>query len=107
MDNNWTFIELGGSSSQTIIYNHLENDFSFYDGIVNSEKCIALASPGLIKEKMVYYATNLGWPDKADPKKELQAPNIKIVENDVVAASLGESVLRSKKSNIMNLYYIS
>ncbi|WP_059104278.1 ROK family protein [Shouchella shacheensis] len=107
MLDNWIFLELGGSSSQTIIYDQSKDSFSFHPGILNAEKCIALACPGLIKENMVYYATNLGWPDKADPRKELNAPSIQIVENDVVAASLGESVLRSENSNLMNLHFIS
>lgn len=102
----WVLIELGGSSSQTITFD-VHHNFSFHPGVVHTEKHVALACPGLIKKSMVYYATNLGWPDVADPKIELSLPHIYIVENDVVAASLGESVLRSKESSLMDLYYIS
>lgn len=102
----WVLIELGGSSSQTITFD-VHHNFSFHPGVVHTEKHVALACPGLIKKSMVYYATNLGWPDVADPKIELSLPHIDIVENDVVAASLGESVLRSKESSLMDLYYIS
>src|SRR5699024_8810709 len=107
MQKHWTFIELGGSSSQTIKYYHSEGTFTFHSRVLNAEECIAISCADLIKEKMVCYASNLGWPDEADPRRELNAPNIQIVENDVVAASLGESVLRSDESNIMDLYYIS
>ncbi|WP_220207719.1 ROK family protein [Reticulibacter mediterranei] len=82
--------------------------FRFTPGLVReTNRPIALACPGIVRDGEVLYATNLGWPDRADPKEELGLQNICIVENDAVAAGLGESVLRSKIGPEQDLFYVS
>ena len=68
---------------------------------------MALACPGLIREVHVLYATNLGWPDDADPAHELRLQSVAILENDARAAGLGESVLRSGETPALDLIYVN
>lgn len=102
---NWLLIELGGSSAQTA--ERVGNDFRFSTGIVRAaDRPVALACPGLIREEHVLYATNLGWPDDADPRVELNLPSIAILVNDADATALGESVLRDGGQPTVDLGYI-
>jgi predicted NBD/HSP70 family sugar kinase len=55
----------------------------------------------------VLYATNLGWPDNADPAHELGLESVSILENDARAAGLGESILRSGDRPTLDLLYIN
>jgi predicted NBD/HSP70 family sugar kinase len=68
---------------------------------------VALACPGLIRGGRVLYATNLGWPDEADPGRELGIDTIRIVVNDAEAAALGEAVLRAESGTPAELVYIA
>ncbi len=103
----WFLIELGGSSAQTAQRDD-SGRFWFTPGIVREPgRPVALACPGLIQNGHVLYATNLGWPDDADPGHELGIEPISIVENDAVAAGLGESVLRSGDESPIDLLYVT
>lgn len=53
------------------------------------------------------YATNLGWPDDADPAHELGLERVAVLENDARAAGLGESILRSGGTPTLDLIYIN
>jgi hypothetical protein len=55
----------------------------------------------------VLYATNLGWPDDADPAHELGLERVAILENDARAAGLGESVLRAGETPALDLFYVN
>src|SRR5947209_4063909 len=103
----WLLTEVGGSSIQTA-QRDASGRFWFTPGLVReTDRPIALACPGLIRSGSVLYATNLGWPDQADPREELGLQTISLVENDVVAASLGESLLRSTTRPERDLFYVS
>jgi hypothetical protein len=103
----WRYIELGGSSAQTSTRDPAGR-FWFSPGIIHDATTpIALACPGLVQPGRVLYATNLGWPEIADPAQELGMADLRIVVNDAEAAALGESVLRSGASPSRDLLYIS
>ena len=103
----WRYIELGGSSAQTVVRDQ-RGHFWFSPGLIHDATSpIALACPGLIQNGHVLYATNLGWPDVADPAQELGIANLRIVINDAEAAALGESVLRSRTRPAQDLLYIA
>ncbi len=103
----WLLVELGGSSTQTV-QRDASGHFWFTPGLVREPgRPVALACPGLIRNERVLYATNLGWPDDADPARELGVERIAIVENDAVAAGLGESVLRSRGQTLVDLLYVA
>ena len=103
----WLLVELGGSSTQTA-QRDASGRFWFTPGLVHAPgRPVALACPGLIRGGRVPYATNLGWPDDADPARELGVEQIAIVENDAVAAGLGESVLRSDTQSPIDLLYVT
>jgi hypothetical protein len=103
----WLLIELGGSSAQTA-QRDARGRFWFSPGVVREPaRSIALACPGLIRAGRVLYATNLGWPDDADPAHELGLERVAILENDAIAAGLGESVLRSGETPALDLLYIN
>lgn len=70
--NDLFYVELGGSSSQTVFQDR-EGRFWFSPGVVQTTQEVALACLGLINNGFVYYATNLKWPDIADPKKRTEA----------------------------------
>lgn len=53
------------------------------------------------------YATNLGWPDAADPAHELRLERLLLVVNDAEAAALGESILRSREGPEIDLIYVT
>jgi predicted NBD/HSP70 family sugar kinase len=55
----------------------------------------------------VLYATHLGWPDDADPARELRLDRLALVVNDAVAAALGESILREGGRPERDLVYVS
>lgn len=102
----WVLIELGGSSQQSAVWDEAANDWAFHSGILlDPERKTALASPGLIRGKEVWYASNLGWPDQADPRHELGIEQIEIVTNDASAAALGEAYLRNPKQ-LPDLYFV-
>jgi len=103
----WLLVELGGSSTQTV-QRDAAGRFWFTPGLARAPgRPIALACPGLIRDGRVLYATNLGWPDDADPAHELGVERIAIVENDAVAAGLGEAVLRSGAWPPIDLLYVT
>lgn len=103
---NWVLLELGGSSSQSAVWDASRNEWSFHKGVVRDPKRkTALATPGLIRGKRVWYASNLGWPDEADPRHQLGIEQIEIVVNDAAAAALGEAYLRNPKQP-PDLYFI-
>jgi hypothetical protein len=103
----WLFIELGGSSTQTV-QRDARGRFWFSPGVVREPgRPVALACPGLIRDRHVLYATNLGWPDNADPAHELGLESVAILENDARAAGLGESILRSGETPTLDLIYIN
>jgi predicted NBD/HSP70 family sugar kinase len=103
---NWVLLELGGSSSQSVVWDASSNDWSFQSGILRDpERKTALACPGLIRGKQVWYASNLGWPEQADPSHELGIEQIEIVTNDASAAALGEAYLRNP-NQLPELYFI-
>ena len=103
----WRYIELGGSSAQTVVRDHAGR-FWFTPGIIHDTTSrIALACPGLIQNGRVLYATNLGWPDAAEPAQQLGIADLRIVVNDAEAAALGESVLRSTALPPQDLLYIA
>ncbi len=103
----WLFVELGGSSTQTVQHD-ASGRFWFSPGLVREPgRPVALACPGLIRDGRVLYATNLGWPDDADPARELGLESVAIVENDAVAAGLGESILRSGERPPLDLLYVT
>ncbi len=103
----WLLVELGGSTTQTVQRDEAGR-FWFTPGLVREPgRPIALACPGLIRDGRVLYATNLGWPDDANPAHELGVERIAIVENDAVAAGLGESVLRSRGQSLVDLLYVT
>lgn len=103
----WLLIELGGSSAQTV-QRDPRGRFWFSPGVVREPALpVALACPGLIRAGRVLYATNLGWPDDADPAHELGRERVAILENDARAAGLGESVLRSGETPTLDLLYIN
>lgn len=90
----WVFVELGGSSAQSTGVR--DGAWVFTDGVTRRAGVrYALAVPGVIRAPKVLYATNLGWPDVADPAHELALGPVEVLENDAVAAALGESVLRA------------
>ena len=67
----WLLVELGGSSAQTVQCDRYGRCW-FTPGLVHeSGRPVALACPGLIRDSRVLYATNLGWPDDANPALEL------------------------------------
>lgn len=104
----WIFVELGGSSSQSTMERN--GEFQFFPGVVRiSDARYALAVPGVIRFPEVLYATNLGWPEVAKPSHELGLTNLELIENDVVAAGLGEAVLRSPDGDepACDLLYLS
>lgn len=102
----WHYIELGGSSSQTAVCD-THGRFWFTPGIVKpASGLVALACPGVIREKRVWYASQLGWPEEADPCRELGIDAIHILANDADAAALGESALRSRDAE-KDLVYIA
>ena len=103
----WLLVELGGSSTQTVQVDP-HGRFVFTSGFVHDPgRLVALACPGLIRAGRVLYATNLGWPDDADPAHELGVESVAILENDARAAGLGESILRSGKEPALDLVYIN
>lgn len=103
----WLLVELGGSSTQTV-QRDAEGRFWFTAGLVREPgRPVALACPGVIRNGRVLYATNLGWSDDADPARELGLEQIAIVENDAVAAALGESVLRSSERSLLDSLYVT
>ncbi len=103
----WLFIELGGSSAQTV-QRDSRGRFWFSPGVaLEPDRPVALACPGLIRDGRVLYATNLGWPDDADPAHELGLESVAILENDARAAGLGESILRSGETPTLDLIYIN
>ncbi len=103
----WLLVELGGSSTQTVQRDAVGR-FWFTPGLVREPgRPVALACPGVIRNGRVLYATNLGWPDDADPARELGLEQIAIVRNDAVAAGLGESVLRSGERTPIDLLYVT
>ncbi|GAA2798290.1 ROK family protein [Saccharopolyspora taberi] len=90
----WVFVEIGGSSAQSSV--EAQGGFQFSDGVRREPGArYALAVPGVIRPPEVLYASNLGWPDVADPAHELDLHPIGVLVNDAVAAGLGEAVLRS------------
>ncbi len=106
--NEWVLVELGGSSSQSAVGRH--GSYHFFPGVLRiAEARYALAVPGLIRFPEVLYATNLGWPEVARPSEELALPNLELIENDAVAAGLGEAVLRSSdvSDSLRDLLYLS
>lgn len=105
-EHSWLLIELGGSSAQTAERDEHDR-FHFTPGVVRvSERPVALACPGLVRNRRVLYATNLGWPEDADPCEELGIDTIPIIMNDAEAAALGESVLRGSGNPTIDLCYI-
>jgi len=103
----WLFVEVGGSSIQTA-QRDLAGRFWFAPGLVRDPgRPIALACPGLIRDGRVRYATNLGWPDEADPGRELGVEGIALVMNDAEAAAVGESVLRTGDAPTLDLLYVT
>jgi hypothetical protein len=105
--NPWLLVELGGSSTQTVQRDEAGR-FWFSPGLAREPgRPVALACPGLIRDGHVLYATNLGWPDDADPAHELGLQSTAILENDARAAGLGESVLRSGETPALDLIYVN
>lgn len=103
----WLFVELGGSSAQTAQRDETGR-WWFTPGVMHApNRPLALACPGVIRDGHVLYATNLGWPDQADPAAELGVDHVPVVLNDAVAAALGESVLRSDGGALGNLIYVA
>jgi predicted NBD/HSP70 family sugar kinase len=103
----WLLVELGGSAAQTV-QRDTQGRFWFSPGIVREPgRPVALACPGLIREGRVLYASNLGWPDDADPAQELGLARIAILANDAHAAGLGEAVLRAGGTPDVDLVYIT
>lgn len=106
-DASWLFVELGGTSSQTSRRDR-DGRFWFTPGVAAAHgRPVALACPGVIQGDRVLYATSLGWPADADPRRELGIPTIALVENDAVAAGLGEAVLRAGGGAPGDLIYLS
>ncbi len=103
----WLFVELGGSSTQTTQRDAFGRLWFSPCLVREAGRPVALACPGLIRDGRVLYATNLGWPDDADPARELGLESVAIVENDAVAAGLGESVLRSGEWPLLDLLYVT
>jgi predicted NBD/HSP70 family sugar kinase len=100
-------VEVGGSSAQSA-RRDASGRFWFTPGVVREPgRAIALACPGIVRDGRILYATNLGWPDEADPGRELGLDSVRLVVNDAVAAALGESVLRGGNSRALNLVYVS
>jgi predicted NBD/HSP70 family sugar kinase len=100
-------VELGGSSSQTCIRDD-SGAYWFSPGVIcEPEQPVALACPGIVSDGKVLWATNLGWPDTADPAKELGITNLRLVVNDAIAAALGESILQSDGRPRSEIIYIS
>lgn len=103
----WLFVELGGSSAQTAQRDGAGR-FWFSPGVVRQlGRPVALACPGIVRDGRVLYATNLGWPDEADPARELGLDRVSLVVNDAIAAALGESVLRTGENPGVDLIYVS
>ncbi len=103
----WLFVEVGGSSIQTA-QRDPAGRFWFTPGLVRDPgRPIALACPGLIRDGRVLYATNLGWPDEAEPGRELGVGGIGLVVNDAEAAAVGESVLRAGDAPTLDLLYVT
>lgn len=102
----WRFIELGGSSSQTA-WRTPDGHFQFAPGVAwKPGQLVAVACPGLIRESRVWYASNLGWPEVADPAVELGIAPPRILVNDALAAALGEAALRGG-AVLPELYYVA
>lgn len=107
MLNQWLFVEIGGSSTQTAQRDD-EGGFRFTPGVIRDpSRSVALACPGVIRGERVLYATNLGWPDEADPAHELGLARVSLVVNDAEAAALGESILRSTGGPSVDLIYVT
>jgi predicted NBD/HSP70 family sugar kinase len=103
----WLFVEIGGSSAQTA-QRDTAGRFWFTPGIVRAaDRPVALACPGIIRGDRVLYATNLGWPDDADPAHELGLARLALVVNDAEAAALGESLLRAGDRPALDLVYVT
>ena len=103
----WLLVEVGGSSIQTARRDPFGR-FWFTPGLVlEPEHSVALACPGVVRDGRVLHATNLGWPDDADPGEELGIERLSLVANDAVAAALGESVLRGRHGPEHDLIYVS
>jgi len=103
----WRYIELGGSSAQTVAQDETGR-FWFAPGVIHSPTSfVALACPGLIEHGRVRYATNLGWPADADPAQQLDIAQLRLVINDAEAAALGEAILRSTTASPPDLLYIA
>ena len=102
----WRYIELGGSSSQTA-WRAPDGSFQFAPGVIwASGQLVALACPGLIRDGRVWYATNLGWPEVADPAGKLGIAPPRILVNDALAATLGEAALHGG-AVLPDLYYVA
>ena len=103
----WLFIELGGTSSQTA-QSDQEGRWWFTPGVAQARgRPVALACPGVIRDDRVLYATNLGWPDVANPATELGFDRVPVLMNDAVAAALGESVLRAEADALPDLIFLA
>jgi predicted NBD/HSP70 family sugar kinase len=103
----WRYIELGGSSAQTVIRDE-SGRFWFATGIIHDPtSLVALACPGIIEQGRVRYATNLEWPADADPAQQLGIAQLRIVVNDAEAAALGEAILRSSTAAPQDVLYIA
>lgn len=104
----WVLVELGGSSCQSAV--ERDGQWHFSPGVVRRPgAAYALAVPGVIQAPNVLYATNLGWPDIADPAHELGLDGVDVLANDAVAAGLGESALRrdAQSGALPDLLYVS
>ncbi len=105
--NSIAFVELGGSSSQTCIRD-ASGFYWFSSGVIcELGQPVALACPGIVSDGKVLWAGNVGWPDTADPARELGIADLRLVVNDAVAAALGESILRSDGNPSSEIIYVS
>lgn len=87
-------VEVGGGSIQTVLFPRDGTPVFLSGAVPRARAPLLIAVPGLIEDRRVVAASNLGWLD-VDPVERLGLIGpARVVCNDGEAAALGESVLR-------------
>lgn len=87
-------VEVGGGSCQTVVFGPT-GQVTYFDGARSPAGLpLLVATPGLIADGQVQYASNLGWSN-VDPAVALGLTEpVALLANDAEAAALGETVMR-------------
>lgn len=98
-------VEIGGGSIQTVLFSDGLEPRLVEGAHQPSGFALAFAVPGIIADRIIVEASNLGWRD-TDPVEalDLQGP-AHVVLNDAEAAALGEAALRGDEA-LRRLVYL-